>query len=88
MGNSNEIFGKSIRLEFVKRAAGMSSGLQKVKDWTLQRGRHPPKRMKSLLAYLVYEEPEPWKHRPLQELCPTMGKRKTKKTLDDGENLD
>jgi hypothetical protein len=47
MGIANEIFGKSIGLEFVKRANGMSNRLRKVKDWVLWRGRPPPKRLKS-----------------------------------------
>jgi hypothetical protein len=37
----------------VKQAAGMSSGLQKVRDWTMWRGRPPPKWKKHLLAALV-----------------------------------
>jgi hypothetical protein len=33
---------KAFRLEFVKRATGMFSRLQKVRDWTVWRGRRPP----------------------------------------------
>jgi hypothetical protein len=35
---------KAFWLEFVKRAAGMSSGLRNVRNWSLLRGRPPPKR--------------------------------------------
>jgi hypothetical protein len=33
---------KAFRLEFAKRAARMSSGLWKVRNWTLWRGHPPP----------------------------------------------
>jgi hypothetical protein len=41
--------GKAFGLEFVKRAAGMSSGLWQTRIWTVWRGRSPPNR-KNLLA--------------------------------------
>jgi hypothetical protein len=46
MRNSNEIFWKSIGLGFGKRAAGSPVALQRIKKWTLWRGRPPPKRKK------------------------------------------
>jgi hypothetical protein len=42
------IFGKTYRLETAKRIAGSSVGLQKMRDWTLWRGRQPQKRKKRL----------------------------------------
>jgi hypothetical protein len=48
---------KAFGLEFVKRATGISSGLRKARDWTVRRGRPPPKR-KNLLALIGYEKPE------------------------------
>jgi hypothetical protein len=50
---SGRIFKKTIVLEIVKRIAGSSSRLRKVRGWTLWRGRPPPKWKKSLLAALV-----------------------------------
>jgi hypothetical protein len=44
----NDIMWKTFRLEIVKRANEMSSGLQKVRKWTLWRGRPPPKQKKKL----------------------------------------
>jgi hypothetical protein len=60
---------KAFGLEFVKRATGMSSRLQKmrnwtlckgrtpleqkIKDWALWRGQPPPKRKRNLQAVLV-----------------------------------
>jgi hypothetical protein len=44
------IFRKTFRLEIVKRAAGSSVGLRKIRDWTSWRSRPPPKWKKSLLA--------------------------------------
>jgi hypothetical protein len=41
-----EALKKTLDLEFVKRARGMSSGLWKIRKWTLWRGRPPPKRKK------------------------------------------
>jgi hypothetical protein len=43
---SDRIDRKAFGLEFVKRAPGMSSGLWKMRKWTLWRGRPPPKRKK------------------------------------------
>jgi hypothetical protein len=39
---------KTFKLEFVKRAFEISSGIQTIKDWTLWRGEPPPKRKKSI----------------------------------------
>jgi hypothetical protein len=44
---------EAFRLEFVKRAAGMFSGLQKIRNWRVWRGRPPLKRKKNLLAALA-----------------------------------
>jgi hypothetical protein len=44
---------KTFRLELMKQAAGMSSGLLKVRDWTLWRSWLPAKWNKSLLAALA-----------------------------------
>jgi hypothetical protein len=46
MGNGNKVFRKTIGIEFVKRANWTSSGLQRLMDRTLWRGRPPPKREK------------------------------------------
>jgi hypothetical protein len=43
---------KAFGLEFVKQATGMSSGLGKVRDWTVWRGRPPLEWKKNLLALL------------------------------------
>jgi hypothetical protein len=40
----------------VKWTVGISSGLRKIRHWTLWRGWHPVKRKKNLLAALAYEE--------------------------------
>jgi hypothetical protein len=48
MGNSIEVFGKTIGLQFGKLADGSSVVLRKMRNWTLWRGRQPPKRKKSL----------------------------------------
>jgi hypothetical protein len=34
---------KTLQLEFIKTACRMSSGFRKMKNWTLWRGRPPPK---------------------------------------------
>jgi hypothetical protein len=47
MGIGNEIFRKSIGLEFVKRGTVMSNRLLELKDWVMWRGRPPPKWVKS-----------------------------------------
>jgi hypothetical protein len=39
MGKNNKVFRKTMHLEFIKRANWTSSGLQRIKDWTLWRGR-------------------------------------------------
>jgi hypothetical protein len=41
-------FKKTLELEFVERANGMSSGLQRKLDWILWRGRLLPKRKNKL----------------------------------------
>jgi hypothetical protein len=48
MGNSIEVFGKAIGLQFRKRAARSSVMLRNTKNWTLWRGQPPPKRKKRL----------------------------------------
>jgi hypothetical protein len=35
MGKRNELFGKTIGLEFGKRTARSTVGMQRIKDWTL-----------------------------------------------------
>jgi hypothetical protein len=45
---SSEFDRKASRLEFVKRANGMSNGFRKIRKWMLWRGRPPPKRKKNL----------------------------------------
>jgi hypothetical protein len=60
MGKTNEIFWKTIGPEFGKRAARFNSGLQRIKNWALRKGRPPPKRKKKLQ---VEREPAMWKHR-------------------------
>jgi hypothetical protein len=47
------IYRKTIGLEVVKQATEMSAGLLKMWNWTLWRGRPPPKWKKSLLAVLT-----------------------------------
>jgi hypothetical protein len=49
----NKTSRKTLGLEFVKQAVGMSSRLRKVRNWTLWRVRPPSKRKKNLLAALV-----------------------------------
>jgi hypothetical protein len=43
----SRIYRKTIGLEIVKRAVRISSGMRKIKDWTLWRGQHPPKRKRN-----------------------------------------
>jgi hypothetical protein len=50
MGNSIKVFGKTIALQFGKLADGSTVVLRKMRNWTLWRGRSPPKRKKSLLT--------------------------------------
>jgi hypothetical protein len=40
---TNGIYRKTIGLEIVKRAVGISSGLRKIRNWTLWRGSTPSK---------------------------------------------
>jgi hypothetical protein len=44
---TSRIYRKTIGLEIVKRALRISSGMRKVTDWTLWRGRPPPKRKRN-----------------------------------------
>jgi hypothetical protein len=46
MRNSNEVFGKTIGLGFGKDAVGSPVELQKIKNWTVWRGRPPLKQKK------------------------------------------
>jgi hypothetical protein len=46
---TSEIYRKIIRQEVVKRAPEMSTGLLKMRNWALWRGRPPPKRLKKKL---------------------------------------
>jgi hypothetical protein len=50
---SGGIFGKTFGLEVAKRAARSSVMMRKITDWTLWRGRPPPKRKKSLFTALA-----------------------------------
>jgi hypothetical protein len=50
---TSEIYWKTIGLEAVKRATEMSTGLLKLRNWTLWRSRPPPKRKKNPLAVLT-----------------------------------
>jgi hypothetical protein len=50
---------KAFGMDFVRRAAGMSSGLWKVRDWTLWRGRLPSER--EIRDWAL------WRSRPLQK---------------------
>jgi hypothetical protein len=49
---TSEIYRKIIRLEVVKRPTEMSTGLLKVRNWALWRGKPPLKRRKTLIATL------------------------------------
>jgi hypothetical protein len=46
---SEELDSKAFGLEFVKRPFGISNGIQRIKDWTLWKGRPSP-RLKNLHA--------------------------------------
>jgi hypothetical protein len=60
--------------KIAKQIVGTSSGLRRIRDWTLWRGRPLPKRKKKLRAEY---EPEMWEHLPLGiVLPPTAGKEK------------
>jgi hypothetical protein len=50
---SGGFYRKTTTLEIIKRTAGSSVRLQRIKDWTLWRGQNPPKQLKSLLTYLA-----------------------------------
>jgi hypothetical protein len=58
-------------LEFIKRPNDMFSRLQRIRIWTLWRGRPPPKRKKKLQTE---QEPDTCmgEHGPLQELQPPL----------------
>jgi hypothetical protein len=49
----NKALRKTLGMELGKREAGISSGLQTIKEWTLWRCQPPPKRKKNLLAMLA-----------------------------------
>jgi hypothetical protein len=49
----SRIYRKTITLEIVKGEVGISSGIRKIKNWTLWRGRPPPKWKKNLVALLA-----------------------------------
>jgi hypothetical protein len=46
--NVIQTFGKTTGTEFAERVGRSTIGLQKIRDWTLWRGRPPPKRKKEL----------------------------------------
>jgi hypothetical protein len=46
MGKGDEIYQKTMRLDIGKRNARSSARMWNIKDWTLLRGRPPPKRLK------------------------------------------
>jgi hypothetical protein len=50
---TSKIYRKTVGLEVVKRETEMSARLLKMRNWTLWRGRPPPKWKKSLLAVLT-----------------------------------
>jgi hypothetical protein len=39
MGKNNMVIGKTVGLEFGKRIARYAVGLQRIKDWTLWKGK-------------------------------------------------
>jgi hypothetical protein len=45
-GNLDTTFNKTMRLEIAKRIARSTVGMPKIRNWTLWRGRPPPKRKK------------------------------------------
>jgi hypothetical protein len=59
------IYKKTIGLEFLKRAVGISSGLRKIRNWTLWWGQPTPKRknLVALIALLAQDEPGSGEHR-------------------------
>jgi hypothetical protein len=67
-----EVLKKTLELEFVKRACGLSSGFRKMRKWTLWRGRPSPKRNKKegkkKKKLQIQEEPVMWEHWPLHDL--------------------
>jgi hypothetical protein len=68
----NKTFKKTLGPEIGKLEAGNSSRLQTIKNWTLWRGRSPPKRKK---RQHTEQQPDMWEHRTLQELWhPLLGK--------------
>jgi hypothetical protein len=70
MGNGNKVYSKTIRLDIAKRTFRSTAEMQKMKEWTLWRGRPPPKRKKRVV-YGV-RAGQMWEHRQLQELQPTL----------------
>jgi hypothetical protein len=61
MGNVDTIFRKTTRLESAKRIARSTVGIQKIRNWTLWRGRPLPKWK---TKQQVEQEPVMQKHRP------------------------
>jgi hypothetical protein len=57
------------RWKIAKQVVATSSRLQKIRKWSLWRGRLPPKRKKKLW---IQEEPVMWEHWPLHELQPPL----------------
>jgi hypothetical protein len=60
-GKCYKVFGKTIVLEFGKRAFRNSGGIQRIKNWTLWKGRPPLKRKRKLQ---VQREPVTQKRQP------------------------
>jgi hypothetical protein len=61
-GTRKMIFYEIVGRQIAKQIAGYSARLRQDKDWTLWRGRPPPKRKKRRLQ--AEEEPVNYKHRP------------------------
>jgi hypothetical protein len=52
-GNVIQTYRKTTGLEIANQISGSYVASRKIKDWTLWRGRHPPKRKKNLLGALA-----------------------------------
>jgi hypothetical protein len=89
-GNVNKTLRKNIGLEFVKRATGMSSGLQKMRNWTLWRGQPILKRKKKPTSSISVRRARKMGAPTTQDSFPHHWKKREKqgKALDDGDNLD
>jgi hypothetical protein len=79
---------KNFGLQIMKRAV-ISSGLRKISNWALWRGRPPPQRKGNLLAALALRAGNLGAP-ATRDNCPHRWKKKRKrgKPLDDGDNLD